>query len=109
MQTNGLDRRQGMSAISTEAGASGQDTRPSAELASYLVTVELRGNGEARTVGLVCEARSRRLAEQIACDIYEDERHVYVHSLKKISELQIVYPLTWDARSGLVHDGESRP
>lgn len=84
-----------MSATSTEAGASDQGTKSRGELALYLVTVELRGDGEPRIVGLVCEARSRSLAEQIAGDVHEDEPHVYLRSVRRLDELQIVHPLTW--------------
>jgi len=93
-----------MSATSTEAGASDQRTMPRRELASYLVTVELGGGRERRTVGLVCEARSRELADQIASDVNEDEPHVYIRSVKKIGELRIVHPLTWDTQRGLVRE-----
>jgi len=93
-----------MSATSTEAGASDQGTKSRGELTPYLVTVELRGDGEPRIVGLVCEARSRSLAEQIAEDVNEDEPHVFVCSVRKLDELQIVHPLTWDARRGLTSE-----
>jgi hypothetical protein len=105
MQTTPIDRRQDMSVTSTEARAS-EEGQGSAGLAAYLVTVELRGDGEPRRVALVCEARSRSLAKQIAWDVNEDEPHVYILGVRRIGELQVIHPLAWDARRGLIREAE---
>jgi hypothetical protein len=92
-----------MSAIRTEGATR---TEPSEGLAPYLVTVELKRNGRRQIVGVVCDARSRELAEQIAWDVNEDEPHVYIRNIRKLDELQIINPLSWDTRRGLIREHE---
>lgn len=91
-----------MSAISA-ANATRTEAR---ELAAYLVTVELKRSGRGRMIGVVCDAASREPAEQIAWDVNEDEPHVYIRSIRKLDELQIIHPLSWDTRRGLIRENE---
>lgn len=62
--------------------------------------------GSSRHIAVVCDAASRGAAAQIARDVNEEERHVYVRGLFQISELQIVPPLAWDERAGLTREPE---
>lgn len=77
-----------------------------ADLATYLVSLEVVTGRERRRVAVVCAAESRGAAAQIAVDLNEEERHVYVNRLVQIADLQIVPPLAWDERTGLVREPE---
>lgn len=73
------------------------------EQATFMVTVELAGGGKPRCrVATICRARNRDSAGRIALDVNEDEPHAYVVGVRKIAELQIVHPLAWSPRGGLV-------
>lgn len=74
--------------------------------ARFLVALEVVTGGQRRHVAVVCDAPSRGEAAQIARDVNEEERHVYVKSLFQISELQIIPPLAWDERAGLTREPE---
>lgn len=88
----------------TASSAARSDTP--AGSATYLVGLEVVTGGQRRHVAVVCDAESRSAAAQIARDVNEDERHVYVKTLLQISELQIVPPLAWDERAGLTREAE---
>jgi hypothetical protein len=75
------------------------------DLPTFMVTVELAGGDKPRRrVASICRARDRDSAERIALDVNEDEPHAYVVGVCSIAELQIVHPLTWSPRGGLVTD-----
>jgi hypothetical protein len=86
----------------TASSARRADT--AAGTATYLVAIEVVSNGKRRHVALVCDAESRDAAAQVAQDVNEEERHVYIKSLHQISELQIIHPLAWDERTGLTRE-----
>lgn len=87
------------------ASSAGRSDTPAGS-ATYLVGLEVVTGGQRRHVAVVCDAESRGAAAQIARDVNEDERHVYVKTLLQISELQIVPPLAWDERAGLTREAE---
>lgn len=75
--------------------------------ATFMVTVELAGSGKPRRrVATICRARNRDSASRIALDVNEDEPHAYVVGVRKIAELQIIHPLAWSPRGGLVTDAD---
>lgn len=93
-----------MSTATAEPSASRADT--DAGLTMYLVGLEVVSDGKRRHVAVVCAAESGGAAAQIACDVNEEERHVYLKSVFPIADLQIIPPLAWDERTGLVREPE---
>lgn len=93
-----------MSTATAEPSASRADT--DAGLATYLVGLEVVSDGKRRNVAVVCAAESGGAAAQIACDVNEEERHVHLKSVFRIADLQIIPPLAWDERTGLVRELE---
>jgi len=86
------------------AGTGGAAT--DAGLATYLVVVEVVSDGNRRNVAVACAAESGGAAAQIAVDVNEDERHVHLKSVFPIADLQIIPPLAWHERTGLVSEPE---